>query len=55
MEALVPPTRPDGTLITDGAPLARTVTLSCVHTWKFNWHVVYNYAPNAHPFFRQEQ
>jgi len=51
MEAIVPPTRPDGTVITEGAPLARTVTLSCIDSWKFNWHIVYNYAPDVAPVF----
>ncbi len=51
MEAIVPPTRPDGTPITEGAPLARTVTLSCLDRWEFNWHLVYNYADDVAPVF----
>jgi len=49
MEAIVPPTMPDGTPITQGAPLARPITLSCIARWEFNWHLVYNYADDVAP------
>lgn len=29
--------------------LARTETLSCVNRYRFNWHIVYHYAPDAQP------
>lgn len=51
MEVIVPPTRADGTPITDGAPLARVQTLSCINKWEFNWHIVYNYAEDVAPVF----
>jgi hypothetical protein len=51
MEAIVPPTTPDGTLVTTGAPLARVQTLSCINKWEFNWHLVYNYAEDVAPVF----
>jgi hypothetical protein len=49
MEVIVPPTMPDGTPITEGAPLARPITLSCIDRWEFNWHLVYNYADEVAP------
>ncbi len=50
MEAVIPPTKPDGSPVTDGpAPLMRTQTLSCVQKWDFNWHIVYNYAEDVAP------
>jgi hypothetical protein len=51
MEAIIPPTRPDGTPVTEGAPLARVQTLSCISKWEFNWHIVYNYAEDVAPMF----
>ena len=51
MEAIVPPTTPDVSPITEGAPLARAVTLSCIDHWEFNWHLVYNYADDVAPVF----
>lgn len=49
MEAIIPPTKPDGSPVTEGAPLAKTVTLSCLDRWDFNWHLVYNYADEVTP------
>ena len=52
MEAIIPPTGPDGMpKLGDGtsAPLAKPVTLSCIERWDFNWHIVYNYAEDVAP------
>jgi hypothetical protein len=31
------------------AGVAKTETLSCVNRWRFNWHIVYHYAPDVQP------
>lgn len=50
MEAIIPPTKPDGSPVIEGAaPLMRTETLSCAQKWDFNWHLVYNYAEDVAP------
>jgi hypothetical protein len=58
MEAIIPPTNPDGTLKGgadvlggngDGAPLMKPLTLSCLERWDFNWHTVFNYATDVAP------
>ena len=54
MEAIIPQTDDEGNVLqqsdgTSPAPLMRQVTLSCVPNWRFNWHLVYNYAEDVAP------
>ena len=56
IEALVPQTDEEGNVLeqapgTAPAPLMHQVTLNCVPQWRFNWHLVYNYAEESAPVF----
>ena len=56
IEAIVPQTDEEGTVLaqaagTSPAPLMHQITLNCVPQWRFNWHLVYNYAEEAAPVF----
>ncbi len=54
IEAIIPQTDDEGNVLLQApghspAPLMRQVTLNCVPQWRFNWHLVYNYAEEAAP------
>ena len=54
IEAIIPQTDEEGNVLLQApghspAPLMRQVTLNCVPQWRFNWHLVYNYAEDAAP------
>ena len=54
IEAIIPQTDEEGMPLeqapgTSPAPLMRQMTLNCVPQWRFNWHLVYNYAEDAAP------
>ncbi len=54
IEAIIPQTDEEGNVLLQApghspAPLMRQVTLNCVPQWRFNWHLVYNYAEEAAP------
>jgi hypothetical protein len=54
MEVIIPETDEEGMPVDQGrgnspAPLMRQATLSCVPNWRFNWHLVYNYAEDVAP------
>jgi len=54
IEAIVPQTDEEGNVLliapgTSPAPLMRRMTLNCVSKWRFNWHLVYNYAEDVAP------
>ena len=56
IEAIIPQTDEEGNVLlqapgTSPAPLMRQMTLNCVPQWRFNWHLVYNYAEDAAPVF----
>ena len=56
IEAIIPQTDEEGNVLLQApghspAPLMRQVTLNCVPQWRFNWHLVYNYAEDAAPIF----
>ena len=56
VEAIIPQTDEEGNVLiqapgTAPAPLMRQMTLNCVPQWRFNWHLVYNYAEEAAPVF----
>lgn len=56
IEAIIPQTDEEGNVLlqatgTSPAPLMRQMTLNCVPQWRFNWHLVYNYAEDAAPIF----
>ncbi len=56
IEAIIPQTDEEGNVLLQApghspAPLMRQMTLNCVPQWRFNWHLVYNYAEDAAPIF----
>ena len=56
VEAIIPQTDEEGNVLIQApghspAPLMRQMTLNCVPQWRFNWHLVYNYAEEAAPIF----
>ena len=56
IEAIIPQTDEEGNVLLQApghspAPLMRQMTLNCVPQWRFNWHLVYNYAEDAAPVF----